>query len=88
MSVDIDAGFEVAPGEANDVEVANAHACWYLIISDARRLAALARVTACSFSKGNNVIKSHDDILCKGGRVIGGVYLECSAAGRMSTGGV
>jgi hypothetical protein len=48
----------------------------------------LARVTACSFSKGNNVIKSHDDILCKGGRVIGGVYLECSAAGRMSTGGV
>jgi hypothetical protein len=63
VSVDIDAGFEVAPGEASDVEVANVHACWYLIISDARRLAALARVQF-------------------------GVYLECSAAGRMSTGGV
>ena len=34
--VDIDAGFEVAPGDASDVEVANAHA-WgshYLIFSD------------------------------------------------------
>ena len=51
MSVDIDAGFEVAPGEANDVEVANAHACWYLIISDARRLAALARVQLALFPR-------------------------------------
>jgi hypothetical protein len=51
VSVDIDAGFEVAPGEANDVEVANAHACWYLIISDARRLAALARVQLALFPR-------------------------------------
>ena len=35
-SVDIDAGFKVAPGDASDVEVANTHA-WgsrYLILSD------------------------------------------------------
>jgi hypothetical protein len=34
--VGIDAGFEVAPGDASDVEVANAHAwgSWSLIFSD------------------------------------------------------
>ena len=34
--VDIDCGFEVAPGDASDVEVANAHAwaSFYLIFSD------------------------------------------------------
>ena len=36
MLVGIDAGFEVAPGDASDVEVANAHAwgSWALIFSD------------------------------------------------------
>ncbi len=51
MSLDIDAGCEVAPGEASDVEVANAHACSYLIISDARRLAALVRVQLALFPR-------------------------------------
>jgi hypothetical protein len=34
--VDIDAGFEVAPGDASDIEVANAHAwgSWRLVFSD------------------------------------------------------
>ena len=34
--VAIDAGFEVAPGDASDIEVANAHAweCYCLIFSD------------------------------------------------------
>ena len=34
--VDIDAGFEVAPGDASDIEVANAHAwgSYFLIFSD------------------------------------------------------
>ena len=36
MPVDIDAGFEVAPGDASDVEVANAHAwgSYCLVYSD------------------------------------------------------
>jgi hypothetical protein len=73
--VDIEAGFEVAPGDASDVEVANAHA-WGsrdLYFSNMGEYAHTAREiaeagnpawrgTPCSFSKRNPVLKSHDFI--------------------------
>jgi hypothetical protein len=38
VPVDIDAGFEVAPGDASDIEVANAHAwgSYCLVFSDGK----------------------------------------------------
>ncbi len=61
VPVGIDAGFEVAPGDPSDVEVANAHTwqCYCLVFSDGTKVytaLSIARVplnmgTACSFCK-------------------------------------
>jgi hypothetical protein len=52
--VDIDAGFEVAPGDASDIEVANAHA-WgsdALIFSDGTYAESALQIALVPFLKG------------------------------------
>ena len=54
VPVDIDAGFEVAPGDASDIEVANAHA-WGsdgLIFSDGKRAGSALFIAEIPSNKG------------------------------------
>ena len=54
MPVGIDAGFEVAPGDASDVEVANAHA-WgsdWLIFGDGAFAASAMNIAQFPSNKG------------------------------------
>ena len=52
--VDIDAGFEVAPGDASDIEVTNAHAwgSYGLIFSDGARAWSALRIAKNPSLKG------------------------------------
>jgi hypothetical protein len=52
--VDIDAGFEVAPGDASDIEVANAHAwgSWCLVFSDGAAAATALGIAVDASGKG------------------------------------
>ena len=52
--VRIDAGFEIAPGDANDVEVANAHAwgSWCLVFSDGTLAATALNIAENPSRKG------------------------------------
>ena len=55
VPVDIDAGFEVAPGDASDIEVTNAHAwgCFNLVFSDGKvACTALQNVVIPTYYKG------------------------------------
>ena len=52
--VDIDAGLEVAPGDASDIEVANAHpwGSWCLVFSDGARAATALNIAVNRFRIG------------------------------------
>ena len=52
--VDIDAGFEVAPGDASDIEVANAHpwGSYFLVFIDGARAAAARCIAGNPSHKG------------------------------------
>ena len=52
--VDIDAGFEVAPGDTIDIEVVNAHAwgSWHLVFSDGTYAATSMRIAEKPSNKG------------------------------------
>ena len=52
--VDIDAGLEVAPGDASDIEVANAHAwgSYYLVFSDGAAAGTALRIKEVPSDKG------------------------------------
>ena len=56
--VDIDAGFEVAPGDASDIEVANAHAwgSYYLVFSDGATAATALLIAEYPSRKGMCVV--------------------------------
>jgi hypothetical protein len=59
---DIDAGFKVAPGDASDIEVTNAHpwACQYLVFSDGR-----ASGTALGLSPKESYLKGKQRFVFK-----------------------
>jgi hypothetical protein len=52
--VDIDAGFEVAPGDASDIEVANAHpwGSYWLVFSDGAWAATALNIAKVPPHKG------------------------------------
>jgi hypothetical protein len=77
--VDIDAGFEVAPGDASDVEVANAHT-WssaFLVFADGRHAATSLIITHTPDAIGtaqscSSQLSTHTE---KSGKKMGASYL-------------